>query len=781
MKKIITLHFLLYFSVLGFSQIYTGKIVDSEKQPVSYANISAFTINDKKLISGVITNDNGDFELKITEGNQFYLEISFIGFETQKIKPTKTSLGTITLKEKYEDLEEIIITARKKLIQKKGDKLYFNVANSPLAQGNSLDELLAKTPKVIKSNNGFKIKNKQAIVLINGQKINLGGQSIQNYLSSFNSENIKRIEIQENADASQDGSTQNGVINIVLKNNYRGFKLISKQAAKYYTSKNQDFYSNWNIQYGDDKFYIYTNLNWNKRKELGDSYTYFYYDDKTKNLSNSRYENNRKYNNVNLGGVYFINPKNEIGISITYNKWKNNYDESGRFAIEKLNTQPILSKGISITKMDVKNKFATFNYTLKLDDEGSELKVLSDIGENKFVNNSSVNIKYIPKMSNDNFTLDEGMSKSNYFSGQIDYNQILNNDFGINVGVRINTIGRKNKQYNYLFENETWNLKNDKNKNFRNKESIIGGYVSGNKQWGKHYIKLGLRVEKTNARGINNITNESIVKNYIDWFPNFYYKYDLNDNLSVNMNYKRSITRPSFTDLTPYVFKINDFQYNEGNPNLEPYYKNSYILGVDYSNHSLTLSYEDTKGYIRDMYMTNSDKINIIKPVNLGIEKIWGADYFYNNDINSWLYFNFSAGINYLHYTLQEKKFKDALLYNELFLQAKISKSWLVSISHYYTSNTIDFNDKLKYDTSVNAMIQKKFLNNALIIRLGISDIFNSKRTSLISYHDNFNYDFYMKPTTRNFLLSIQYNFDNKHKINRKKIESSDENRKRLK
>ncbi len=107
MKNVIlSLAIMLGVAVAFGQDIYTGKVVDSNKQPIAYADVIAFKTSDKKLITGVITDDNGNFELKVTKESPLYLKISFVGFadavrfvknDTNKVH----NLGTITLKEQY--------------------------------------------------------------------------------------------------------------------------------------------------------------------------------------------------------------------------------------------------------------------------------------------------------------------------------------------------------------------------------------------------------------------------------------------------------------------------------------------------------------------------------------------------------------------------------------------------------------------------------------------------------------------------------------------------------
>ncbi|NJO87956.1 MAG: carboxypeptidase-like regulatory domain-containing protein [Chloroflexia bacterium] len=93
MKKYISIlivSLLMNYYYLSFGQapaiakIIKGQIVDSEtSHAVEYATIAVFTKQTKELVTGAITGPDGHFTVKgINEGN-YYLEISFMGYEKQ--------------------------------------------------------------------------------------------------------------------------------------------------------------------------------------------------------------------------------------------------------------------------------------------------------------------------------------------------------------------------------------------------------------------------------------------------------------------------------------------------------------------------------------------------------------------------------------------------------------------------------------------------------------------------------------------------------------------------
>ena len=120
MKTHLTLLFLFTFFLLNAQLTVRGVILDENHQPIPFVNIIV-----EKSTLGTITDDNGNFSITLKK-NRGRLEISSIGYEVLLKKVTKkTGVLKIILKEKADQLEEIIIVSRpKKRLQKKENPAY---------------------------------------------------------------------------------------------------------------------------------------------------------------------------------------------------------------------------------------------------------------------------------------------------------------------------------------------------------------------------------------------------------------------------------------------------------------------------------------------------------------------------------------------------------------------------------------------------------------------------------------------------------------------------------
>jgi hypothetical protein len=90
-----------------------GKIVDINNEPLSGANITLVS-GEKAFKVGVISDLDGNFNLERDDfdGNSMF-QISYVGFEPQKIKASELVGKTIVLKEDVFGLGEVVITGQK--------------------------------------------------------------------------------------------------------------------------------------------------------------------------------------------------------------------------------------------------------------------------------------------------------------------------------------------------------------------------------------------------------------------------------------------------------------------------------------------------------------------------------------------------------------------------------------------------------------------------------------------------------------------------------------------
>lgn len=765
----------------AYAQTFTlsGQFVDEKNIPLSFIEIAIY--KGDSLVLTEISDDNGKFEVFV-KPSTYELTAESFGeiLYKQNIEITQdTDLKDIKILNQSIILNEAVISGNNPIFKQEYDKLIFNVENSPLKQGYDGLEVLQRSPKIqINSKGNILLRNQSPLVMVNGRKMNLSGDELNAYLSSLNSENIKSIEIQTIGSAETEASNAGGVINIVLKKIPIGFQTTVRTYQIYRNKENQVYFGGITNQFGSEKWNIYNQINYT---DNSDAYNYnsifHFYENNGRNENVGQADSRSKNFNTRTGVVFYPNTKHEIGTEFYYSKNKTN--NKGSEILNIFNPElSATSTNIDETKSNTDFWNIVLNYTYKLDSLGSNLKLIADIGNNDFENKNEVDTRYTFGNLQDNRFRYLSGSNSDFYNIQTDWNQKFSKNWELNAGVKFSNVSRKNELNTYLF-NTDWQPATDGLQNFKNNESVLGSYLSASATFNeKHQIKIGLRAEYANIKGTDFVNNTEVEQDYLDWFPNLYYGYEIGNNQTLALSYSRRIDRPSFNNLNPFIIKQNDFLYQTGNPDLKPQYTNKLDLTYQLKNQSFSIYGNFIEDLISGVYTVGENNISYFKPQNFGKEIEVGLDYAYYGNITKWLYANLSSGIWHYNFKIEETKKNRVSFYLSTYMRFKLSNTFFVELyNNYYSKSQFEVStgaEQYKMDIA----LQKNFRN--AIVKLGLTDVFNTQRDKNTSYYDTFNFDFYQKRITRAVSLSFTYTFKNKTQIKNKNVQSDSDNKNRL-
>ncbi|WP_160136492.1 outer membrane beta-barrel family protein [Chryseobacterium sp. c4a] len=761
------------------AQSIHGSIFSNGGQSVSYLEIIISKGNIRKT---TLSDKEGKFNLKLPENGNYICEIFDNGIHIYR----KNIVINGDILEKFnvsgrdeKAIQEIVLT--KKVIEQVGDKTFFNVENSVLSKGNSGLEVLQKSPKLnVNAAGELTLKNKEVSVLINGRKMNLSGSELNSYLQSLSSEEIKRVEIQDMASADQDATVTGGVVNIVLKRNPKGLRAIAKTYYLFRKEKYQVYNGGLNINYGDEKWNMYSDISYNENNDYGTSNGVFKYWDGQRNINENRFKQYYDNTSFRLGSVYYPNDKNTIGIEGYYSKSNSKMNSEGTLNIFNEDIQTVNSRNNSLSASPSDLWYLTVNYTLKTDDLGSSIKFIGDVGRNIMKPFNDVISAYPESPQKDSHFLYETHFVSKYYTGQLDWTQKLKQNWELNAGIKLASVKRDNLLDVHYIDNMEWSEDLNQKQNFDNRENIVAGYAMGSKTFGKHFLKGGLRIENTTIKGFNRVNGQEVKQDYTKVFPSLFYKYDLGNNKNISFAFKSGIVRPSFRDLNPFVIKQNDFLYQIGNSNLLPQYNYNFYLDYTQNKQTVSLYAALTENMIHNVYY-NVNEITYNQPLNYGSAQGYGLDYTYNSDVFKGVYLNLTTGIFYnVFKPIDLQSIQGIAFYNNVYAQFKISKTTLIELFNNYTTTSKYRNVDMAHNYKMDIAFQKSIQDGQILIKFKIFDLFNTQRDKSLSHYRDFDFNFYQKRVTRGWLISFQYTFDNKQKMNNKTVNSDNESRNRL-
>lgn len=231
-----TYRFLLFlgffvFSVFAQSQTISGRLIDSSdrKNPVSFATITIFNIQDSSIVKFGVSDDTGFFDL-----SQLPIRVplralfSHINYRS-KIKNfyldsigQELNWGDLILSPKDITLKEIEVTWEKPPILMRNDTVEFNADAFLKRPGAMVEDLLKRIPGAVVEKDGS--------VTVNGRKVNrilvdgksFFGDNPSAVLKNLPAYTIDKVQVTEDKD-------ENGVLK---ENGELTINLTLKQAAK---------------------------------------------------------------------------------------------------------------------------------------------------------------------------------------------------------------------------------------------------------------------------------------------------------------------------------------------------------------------------------------------------------------------------------------------------------------------------------------------------------------------------------------------------------------------
>ncbi len=766
----------------------SGFITDNTGNSIPYATLSL--LHDSSLVKIEVADSTGHFILNNIPFGKFNIAIESVGFYTKTIEnididtTAPIAYPTIILTKNPNELKSVTVQSRRPTIKYEGNKLIFNVENSPLKEGYNAMELLARTPKLhVNGLGNLILGHSQPQVYINGRKQNLNGQDLTSFLQAINADMIKSIEIQTTGLANTDAASSGGIVNIILKKIPNGFNGQLSGTGIYRNGNIWGGIGGASFNYGSQKWNLYSRINYSITNDSG----YFHIE---KSFAGNGYSNtsqgsfrDNNYKNFNVlgGAVFYPNESNQVGFEVYYKHGV--YPSTFQEEIN-INTPNLSAIGNSQFSDDIRsdNWYSAVNYTLKTDNTGSSLKFIGDFGRNWSTTSDVTTIHYTMGDNPDNSIKYISQPTSSYYTIQTDFEKKSTGKINYTAGLKYSTVKRDNIRTTFSgIDGNDWQPITDNNEdNFNNNENVLAGYASSQITLNdKNNVNIGLRMENTNFKGINKNNGATIKQNYTGFFPSMGFSHALSSDKNIVFSYARKIARPSFTDLNPFTRKENDYSYILGNPNLKPSYYNNLELEYQAKTQSITTYYMLGNNMVNGIYRSEGN-VTYYQPVNFGKQSYFGITYSYFGNITKWMYANFSQDMYHYRFRKDSALVNNNTFSSNLYLNIKFNKTLSLDLSNLYIYRGKSFVIETANYYRMDATLQQKLANGKALLRLYWNDVFNTSRDKNYGNYQLFNMSFYQKRVTQNFRLMFVYYFSNNQKIKDKKVESNNDIRNRL-
>lgn len=787
MKHVFILAILLLVNFKNFSQnIVIGKVIDEDRNPVSYAVI-VFEQDSGKNKTEKIANENGLFKMQLPANGSYQVKASHVAFSDYNDVigvPLSDTLQIILVKAESQ-MQDVVVTARKPLISRKIDRVVMNVSDNPITAGRSSLELFQLVPGVFVNNGEISINGVSgARVMINGKMLNLNGDDLKDYLQNLSSNDIESVEVIAHPPAEYDAQGAGGLINIVLKKNaQRGLNGYVGAEYSQGLGKYPGYSPYLNLNYNVKKWSFNANYSYEKWKTFTEIV-------QNRNLANSGlYTSDSKFgpneghsNNLRLSAAYDINKNQYLGLSYigNINKYTGNATSvtNVQYPDESLNSK---SNATLASKTQTKYSNLTFNYNAVTDKQGSKLSIISDYTYHDRKNDNgmvSQTYDYQNLLIADTNYMMHQPSLSKIFTASASYTQNFKSGIHLSFGGKYTDTHIDNTTDYDVFENDVWHNLSNMAFQFDYKEKVWAGFIDLQGNIKKLEYKIGLRAEDYKVSGNLSGSQDTLIKkDRLDWFPTLFLKHNL-DSVGkhiLTFAFNRRTNRPPYYQLNPFKYYIDTYSLVQGNPYLNPEFTNSFELAyLLKQKYSLSFNYSKNNDVINEIVELNPDtKIMIDTRKNIGSFTTYRVQLGAPVTIAKWWNSYNNFGLSQQESISPQFSVKKLSLLAQTNQEIRFSKTANMTLSGAYISNYVIGNLVLKNTKWLDIGFQKKFFDNQLTAKANISDVFYSRPFNAVSYYNGNELHFHKKEQTRVLTVSLVYNFKTGKQVNEKQIEHS--------
>ena len=762
--------------------VIRGKIYISNNVVADAATVVLLNAADSSLVVSASTDGKGVYQFLNTKPGKYIVRANRLGYlkaystSFSLTKGQQLTLNSIYLQLANTELAGVNVISKRPLVEVRPGKTIINPQASITADGKNVLDILAQSPGVrVDNNDNVSISGKQnALILIDGKTTNMTGADLAALLRSTQGSNVDRIELITGGSVKYDAAA-GGIVNIILKkgknigtngtiNLTAGYGNFYKGVAGF-TFNNRSKYVN-----------IFGSYNINANK----TFKSFTYDRNISTLGGlSSYDLNyysiqqSVNHNYRAGADFTLSPNQTLGIQIFGFVNTNTYTKTNKLNIANGGTLDSIILVNSNIDRNLRNINYNINYSGKLDKAGKTLSAgftysPYDRHSDEYIANSFLNTSgaiYRPAT----FLQNLSPSKRNNYTGLLDFIDPLNKTSKLEMGIKISHTKSDN---NLIFGpklNGIYTIDPNFSNSFTYTENVQAAYINYNATFGKLDLVAGVRGEYTKSDGISmgvSSANATVTsRSYFNLFPGVLLNYRYNDKNEYALSISRGIIRPDYESLNPFLYYIDPYNYQTGNPYLKPEFTNSIKLTHTYNQTIATSIYAN---FVTDANFTfyqqnDTTRVSLTNTRNIGNVYTYGVAINAPVKFTKWWNVLFDVDASYQRYKVYPENGNLDKSTGDLTFSLSqnfiISSKVLAEISSRYETPTFYGIRQFKSNYYINAGISTPVFGKRGKLSLNVADIFNTNRDRASVNINNLDLHIVSKPETRIGRLSFSYRF----------------------
>ncbi len=591
----VLLAFILYSSN---AQTLSGRMELPDGTPASFATIRLIGLPDSSFLTGSAADETGRYVIAVGKPGAYLVQASLIGYTdvfipveikdqndleipVSRLSGSTLSLGEATVRSKVPVVERLV------------DKTVINIEGTTAALGNSAYELLQRSPGVvITPQDAILLNGKSSVtVMFDGRPLQLSGSELINVLRSTPADNVRSIELISQPSSKYEAQGVGGIINIrLIKNAAAGWN--GSVNGSYSQSLHHRAQGGINLNYRPGAVNLYLQYSLNDAAQLVDQ---------------------RIERRVGNQVFYQTNPATS--------NWQTQFIKTGvDWNLDDRNSVGLLAIG-----SDYDHRTRAFNRTLILSDTQTESSLFTERfnPEQNRRWNVNLNYRYADTLGLE-WTIDADrilftQSSQNTLNNQrfdqqgnaTDFDRLvtaINGDIGVWVlksdwakttpsgykaeaGFRTSWSTTDHDLFTTVDPGDGPTPDTSRSNLFRFDENIAAAYANYGRQSGPWRWQIGVRAERTRIDGrslsLTGQTDNRPDTAYLGIFPTAYLQFQPADDHQLGLSLNRRLDRPAFQDLNPFIWQIDPYTSEQGNPYLRPSFS---------WNGEISYSYKDAAG-----------------------------------------------------------------------------------------------------------------------------------------------------------------------------------------
>lgn len=760
MRTILFIYCLFIGIGTSFSQqnkTYRGVVKDRvTDNPVPFATVALY--HNNKLIDGISTNDQGQFQLK-TKKEFTHFEVSFIGYEKVVVSLVKIDDPikiVVRLKEDTSELDEVVIQAERTTTELKIDRKVINLGTDLQQLGTTVLEAFDQVSEIQTdlATGTLSLRGSGNVrVLVNGKPSALNTVEL---LEQIPASSVQEIEIITSPSARNQADGLSGIVNIILKKDIgRGLNLtvnsgIGTKRHSYGLSGNYNF--------------SWANIRWNASQarrgmDSKQVISQHYANDNTRDLF-APHDFNGLVKKIATGIDFFINDKNELSLGVDYthdyHSFHNNTfytNVTGREDYRYIRNSSHTHRTSNINT----------NYRRIFSENGHFVELDYNFTSNK-------NVLPAIDFEEDVFLFAEERKNNNTLQAlALDYTLPISDKAHLEAGLSWNS--RVLTSYNY--SNPT--LETPTQDEFNYRENLLGVYALMKFNYEKLKWQVGLRYENFNSDQMS--SNQTTDLKFNNLFPSVHASYKVGELHTLNMGYSKRVSRPNFNHINPFRMGNQYFQWMS-NPKLRPEFSNNFEFNYQYveSKFSSTIStfYRYRTDVIVSLQDIDESGTQTISFDNIGKKHSYGIETDIQYELKK--YWNTQLSVNYYYTNIDQDIY---LTWDELHSSSIVLKNTFRINKHI--SSDITYRHTFKNQRSfsyieprdrVDWAVRVKLLDNKLTANFRVIDVLdnNLMHRTTVTREVVQNETWRFQSQTFGVLFSVSYKlFQNKEKVRTRK------------